>query len=816
MYPTLILHCTAPYGRRLLSILLSALLLLTVHSQATAATKPNVIMVFTDDMGYSDISSFADVDLQVTTPNIDRLATEGTKFTHFYVSMPICTPSRAAVLSGRFAPETCMTNFLEFRDQNSGSDQNDYMEPRLSYLPKSFQQAGYATGHIGKWHLGGGRDVDNAPSIRRYGYDEAYSTWESPNPDPLLGVKNTPWSTTTEPGQVVRHRRTEYMVDKTLDFLQRHQDQPCFITLWPDDLHTPFRPSAAMIAKYGGDPTNDTLRANFYGVLEEYDRQIGRLLDGLAAQGIANDTIIFFTGDNGPAPDYGRDRTNGMNGNKLSLYEGGIRQPFLIRWPGHIPAGATNSQTVLHAVDLLPTLCGLAGIPMHAEGAANTDGENLAAAMLGSTPTRTKPLYWEYGRTAEVPRPGVNDVDRSPILATREGDYMLLLNPDGTETELYNVRTDPRQDTNIADSMPALVTSMKTKVFAWHSQLPHRSQPYPVFGTVAYNQYVISEVATASALRTAAGAATTARVDAVAVAPNGTDDVFAIHTDSAGEFSIIRINEDESTVTEVIDSATLRTQLGLAPATPLPLVAGFDFSPPGDRLFLASQLGGLPAILGVNVATSTSTIVSNNANLTGLSDHGVLANGEIAGVRGSSGNRTVGTVLPYSGAWTQRVSETQLKTAAPGTSQIIPEAISASSTSNEVHIFSHLDRELFRVADVMAGTPSITRLTSNIPVPAHFHDVAVDQAGNLYGLDSTNAQIVVVRRSDTSQQVVPLSQVATQLGGGFSVTEWRGLAARIIDPTHADLYLASANPQYGVVRIRFGVSNSSVGDWMLH
>lgn len=450
----------------------------TTSSVDAKSSKPNVIMIYTDDMGYGDISSFSKA-LKLKTPNIDRLATEGKKFTQFYVAMPICSPSRAAVISGRFAPETGLTNYLQERKGNYDSDQEDYVDPKYGHLPRSFQQAGYATGHIGKWHMGGGRDVDNAPSITNYGYDEAYSTWESPNRDPKLGTIYAPWDKRLVPGQVVRDKRTEYMVDKTLDFFKRHEDKPCFVTLWPDDMHTPFRPSAEMMKKHGGKPDQDKLFENFLAVLEEYDKQIGRLLDGLKEQGKDENTIIFFTGDNGPAPPYDRVRTDGMRGMKLSLYEGGIREPFVIRWPGHVKPGAVDNDTVWCTVDLLPTLTSLAGIPMTEEGKGTADGEDMSKAILGDAPVkRTKPLLYEYGRTKQVPRPKGDAL--SPTLAIRQGDFKVLVNYDGSDLEMYDIKKDPTEKTNVADQHKEEAQAMAKTVIDWSKTLPHRTQPYPV------------------------------------------------------------------------------------------------------------------------------------------------------------------------------------------------------------------------------------------------------------------------------------------------------------------------------------------------
>ncbi len=455
----------------------------TVAAQAgatgtAAAQKPNVIMVFTDDMGYGDVSSFAKTPLKVKTPNIDRLAKEGMKFTQFYVAMPICSPSRASVLSGMHAPETQITTYLQERKGNKQADQNDFLSPALAFLPKTFAAGGYATAHVGKWHLGGGRDVDNAPSISEYGYKEFWSTWESPEPDPKLGSAVPSWNDNKPPTQLDRWKTTGYMVDRTLDFMKRNQGTPTFVTLWPEDVHTPFTPSPEGLKKHGGKTKEGRSLENFYGVLEEYDREMGRLLDGLKTQGMEDNTILFFTSDNGPNPDFNRLRTDGMRGSKGTLYEGGIREPFIIRWPGHIPAGTQNDVTVLSAIDLLPTLSALVGIPVVPESIGKADGEDLSKAMFGQPVKRTTPLLYEFGRTRPAkPRP--NNKDRGPQLAIREGDLKVLVNRDGSDLQMYNVVKDRNETTNIADQQSTAAKEMSKKLLDWSKTLPSRTHPFP-------------------------------------------------------------------------------------------------------------------------------------------------------------------------------------------------------------------------------------------------------------------------------------------------------------------------------------------------
>lgn len=463
--------------RRLIAICLGAANAFASATTTTqsATTHPNIVFIYTDDMGYGEITANGK-GAGVTTTNIDRLAKEGARFTQYYSASPICSPSRAGLLTGQFPARNHLNSYLQTRAGNRVCDQDDFLNPATSQLPVALKQAGYHTFHIGKWHLGGGRDVNNAPSIGKYGFDEWASTWESPEPDPKLGVKYAPWDKRTEPGQVPRHQRTEYMVDRSLDFLKRHQGEPCFVNLWPDDMHTPYRPNPEMRDNYGASEDEDkTPRKNHMAVLEEYDRQIGRLLDGLRELGIEQNTLVIFSSDNGPEPHFNHERTGGLRGMKLSLYEGGIRLPLLARWPGHIPPGYVDNSSVIAGVDLSLTICKLAGVPPPPGAANESDGEDRSQVLLGKPASRTKLLFWEYGRKPvgygypRLPH------DRSPNIAVRDGAWKLLINDDGTSQELYNMTADPNETTNRAETETTLTKSLATQALNWRKSLPGRT-----------------------------------------------------------------------------------------------------------------------------------------------------------------------------------------------------------------------------------------------------------------------------------------------------------------------------------------------------
>ena len=324
-------------------------------------------------------------------------------------------------------------------------------------MPRLLQVAGYVTAHIGKWHLGGGRDVTDAPVFAAYGYDFGLGTYESPEPAAPLGSKTTPWSGVRELQQVARDERTRWMVDETLGFLKKSGGKPCFVNLWLDDTHTPWVPA-------GAAPGKDAGRENLAAVIRELDAQMGRLMDGVPAN-----TLLIFATDNGPLPTFGGERNAGLRGSKLSLYEGGTRLPFIARWPGRIPAARVDETSVAAAVDMLPTLAAIAGTRLPADYAG--DGEDMSAALCGKPFTRSKPLFWEYGRNEKsfaFPRAP----DRSPGLALREGKWKLLINADGTGGELYDPAADPGESRNLAATEARVVARLRDTLLAWQRSWP--------------------------------------------------------------------------------------------------------------------------------------------------------------------------------------------------------------------------------------------------------------------------------------------------------------------------------------------------------
>jgi arylsulfatase A-like enzyme len=405
-----------------------------------------ILLILADDLGYSDLGCFGGTIAE--TPRLDRLAAEGVRFSQFYVASPICSPSRVALTTGMFPARWRINSYLHDRKGNAHDEQADWLDPKAPSLARTLREAGYATGHFGKWHLGGGRDVNDAPLPKEYGFDESFvSSLPLEGMGPALDPKTPRW------------KSTGVFVDRTLDFIRRHKDRPFYVNLWTADVHDPHVPE--MRVKDGLE--------NFRAVLAEFDRQMGRLLDGLRELGVDESTLVLFTGDNGPNPPFHPSRTGGLRGQKWSLYEGGLREPFLARWKGTVPAGRVDETTVLAAVDLFPSLVALAGV-RPPDGAA-FDGEDLSGALLGRRVNRTRPLFWEYGRKPGYLYPKA-EIDRSPNVAVRDGRWKLLVNADGSGAELYDLTADPRETRNLAGDAPEAARSLRSDALAWRATLP--------------------------------------------------------------------------------------------------------------------------------------------------------------------------------------------------------------------------------------------------------------------------------------------------------------------------------------------------------
>lgn len=443
--------------------------------QKVATQKPNIITVFIDDMGWSDLSCFGGT--STTTENIDRLAKEGIRFENFYVNAPICSPSRVALSTGQYPHRHRISSYLANRKLNRDRGMAQWLDPAAPMLARELQHAGYATGHFGKWHMGGQRDVGNAPLISAYGFHQSLTNFEGLGPrvlplkdafDGKSPQKYDLGSADLGKGPIRWEDRsviTAAFVDEAIAFINRAgtSNQPFFINLWPDDVHSPFFPPQVL-----RDKTDQSKRELYYAVLDAMDNQLGVLFDRVRNDPCLRDnTLILVMSDNGH--EEGAGSSAPLRGGKTWLYEGGVRSPLIVWGPGLLAnqvAGTTNKESVLCALDINRSLYSLADV--NPPENVQLDGEDLLATLQGkSQESRKAPIFWRR----PPDRPGTKDQD-NPDLAVRDGRWKYLVNYDGSDPQLYDLIADPSESTNLVKQHDEVVKQLHEALMAWNASMP--------------------------------------------------------------------------------------------------------------------------------------------------------------------------------------------------------------------------------------------------------------------------------------------------------------------------------------------------------
>lgn len=455
---------------------------------AGAATRPNVILILTDDQGWGD-ARFAGHPYALT-PNLDRLAGQSTWFKQFYVAATVCSPSRCAFMTSQFPARHQIHGHFAERGQNAARHMPDWMDPKSVTITRLLKDAGYATAHFGKWHLGNGA---GAPSPGEYGID-VHRTVNANGP--ALGGDAAPGPdgrrrTAEQADPYFRAKSTAMIVDETIAFLRANRERPFYVNVWTLLPHAPLKPTPEQLKPYealaprADDPAFGPWMRQYLGQakdlkrqmqvfcasLTDLDTQVGRLMKSLDDLGLADHTIVLFSSDNG-AEDYrignaanaGVGSTGPLRARKRSMYEGGIRTFGLVRWPGHVAAGRVDGTSVISAVDWLPTVCKLAGVALPAD--LQCDGEDVSDIWLGKPRPRTRPLYWEWLFRVW------GDEYAPPMLAVRDGDWKLFVNHDGGRAQLYDIPKDPGEETDVAARHPDVVKELTAKALAWQKALP--------------------------------------------------------------------------------------------------------------------------------------------------------------------------------------------------------------------------------------------------------------------------------------------------------------------------------------------------------
>ena len=452
---------------------LIAFALLCCLASSAAAAKPNIVLVFIDDMGWGDFSCFGNE--HVETENIDRLATEGLRFTQFYVNSPICSPSRVAISTGQYPQRWKITSYLSNRKHNQERGVAQWLDPSAPMLARLLQQAGYATGHFGKWHMGGQRDVGEAPLITAYGFDESLTNFEGLGPR-VLAMKDaydgSPVKAHTlgsdklgdqnELTYVDRSLVTQSFTTAAVKFAKQAvaNGTPFYVNIWPDDVHSPFFPPKAR--------RSDGSKRNLYrGVLDTMDEQLGQMFDYIRdTESLRDNTLILACSDNGP--ELGAGSALHLRGYKTHLYEGGIRSPLVVWGPGIVNsevAGTKNESSYFSAVDLVPSLLELVGV----EADADFDGEVLTDTLIGKSENgRKSPIF--FRRPPD--RDSYYGIADCPDLAVRHGNWKLLCEYDGSDVQLYELSNDPGETNNVAAQNQSVVTRLIRDLVAWHESMP--------------------------------------------------------------------------------------------------------------------------------------------------------------------------------------------------------------------------------------------------------------------------------------------------------------------------------------------------------
>jgi len=465
-------------NRKYLSAMFSCFLLLTTINSSLSAekpTKPNIVFIMADDLGYTDVACFGS--RYYETPNIDRLATQGLKLTNHHHCQN-CAPTRAALMTGQYGPRTGVYTV-------GGTERFDTSKRPLipvenvtdlpldrSIIAKQLKEAGYVTGMFGKWHLG--QKEGHHPGKR--GFDEAIVSAGA-----HFNFKTDPKTDYSE-GEYL----ADFLTDKAVDFIDRHQGEPFFLYLPHFGVHAPHDAKADLIKHFKDKPAAGGHHDPTYAaMIASVDESVGRVMKKLDDLKLSDNTILIFTTDNGGVGGYiregikrgGGDITDNapLRSGKGSLYEGGTRVPFIVRWPGVIEPGATRDIPTIH-VDIYPTLLELGGAakPKHV-----LDGESLVSVWKSSNASLKRDAIYQHfpgylGAGKEYWR-------TTPVTLIQQGDWKLLEFLEDGHLELYNLKDDIGESKNLASAQPDRAKELHGRLIAWrdsiHAPMPKRRSP---------------------------------------------------------------------------------------------------------------------------------------------------------------------------------------------------------------------------------------------------------------------------------------------------------------------------------------------------
>jgi arylsulfatase A len=423
-----------------------------VASTPDAEKPPNVIIFLADDLGYGDLACYGHP--RIRTPNLDAFARQGVRLTQCYAASAVCSPSRSAILTGRTPHRNGVYTWIA-----EGSEV--HLRASEITLPRLLKQAGYTTCHVGKWHLNGMFNDPSQPQPNDHGYEHWMATQNNAAPshkDPANFVRNG------QPLGKLKGSSAALVVEEAIDWLttKRSKAKPFFLAVWTHEPHLPIETAPEFQAAY--EDLDEDFRQH-HGNVTQLDHAFGELMKMLDEQGLADTTLVVFTSDNGPEGDGTTGRTRGsaggLRGRKRSMFEGGIRVPGIVRWLGRIPPGVTANVPVIGS-DLFPTILGIAGVKPPDDRVI--DGEDVLPVLTGRAATtgRRMPLYW---------RLDMAPAEENLQMALREGDWKLLASHDFSHVELYNMKADPGEKSDLASKEATRSRVMRETLEKWNAEI---------------------------------------------------------------------------------------------------------------------------------------------------------------------------------------------------------------------------------------------------------------------------------------------------------------------------------------------------------
>ena len=420
-------------------------------------SKPNVLFILIDDMGWMDLGCQGNKNLH--TPNIDNLAKEGMRFTDAYAPAPVCSPTRAAIITGQSPARLQITNHLPHQDRFTPKGSKLLPAKMLNHLSLESEtlaerlkkDAHYATAFIGKWHLYTGRDKKYNPLNQ--GFDINIGGCSYGGPPTFFDPYRIDFLPDRKEGEYLPNR----LADEAIAFIseQNSKDKPFFLALWNYTVHWPMEAPDKLVEKYKNLPVKGYRDHRYAAMIEAMDIAIGKVLKSLDDLNITEETLVIFTSDNGPFGGVGD--ASPLRADKGHLYEGGIRVPLIVRWPGKVEAGAVEETPVI-LTDLHPTILAATGLDLNST--IPNDGHNLLPLLKGKEKLKNRAVYWHYPNFAF-------HRDNRLGSAIREGDHKLIHFYDTDSVELYNLKNDISEKNDLSGKMPQLASRLKNKLKVW-------------------------------------------------------------------------------------------------------------------------------------------------------------------------------------------------------------------------------------------------------------------------------------------------------------------------------------------------------------